>query len=183
MQLRNIYFTLLNKKKQKELQQYQKGPATLCFCLGSRNKIYVSIMPTFHSSPELCAMASVAPTIPDVIFLVQTQIGDFFKRRSSYIYCYLLDDTDTLLLNSFIRALDEGELNIYLDYVYEEGLKVIPDVLPVEEDFPYTMMIDKKQPMIEKLLMTMTIVGKCNECPILMYKGSVDGFIRRMESE
>ena len=140
-------------------------------------------MPTFHSSQELCAMVSLAHTVPDVIALLQTRIEDFFKQRASYIYCYLQNDTDNLLFNIFIRALDEDELSIYLDYVNEEGLKEIPDALPVEEDIPNTAMIGKTQDMIEKMLMIMTTVGEYEACPILMYKGSVDGFISRMESE
>ena len=139
-------------------------------------------MPTFHSSPESCAMVSLSHTIPDEILLIHKQIEEFLKRRVSFIYCYLHDGTDMLLFNIFVRALNDGELTSYLEYVRTEGLKLLPDVLPVEEDIPNTMVIGKSPDIIAKLSETMTTIGECNACPIFRYEGTVDGFFHRMES-
>ena len=139
-------------------------------------------MPTFHSSPELCAMVSLSHTIPDEIFLILRQIEEFLKPRVSFIYCYLLEESDVLLFNIFVRALNDGELTLYLEYVRAEGLKLLPDVLPVEEEIPNTMVIGKSPAIIAKLSETMTIIGECNECPIFQYEGTLDGFFHRMES-
>ena len=81
-------------------------------------------MPTFHSSPESCAMFSLSHTIPDEILLIHKQIEEFLKRRVSFIYCYLHDGTDMLLFNIFVRALNDGELTSYLEYVRAEGLNL-----------------------------------------------------------
>ena len=127
-------------------------------------------------------MVSLSHTIPDEIFLILRQIEEFLKPRVSFIYCYLHDDTDMLLFNIFVRALNDGELTSYLEYVRADGLKLLPDVLPVEEEIPNTMVVGKSPAIIAKLSETMTTIGECNQCPIFRYEGTLDGFFRRMES-
>ena len=138
-------------------------------------------MPTFLSSPESCAMVPLSHTIPDEILLIHGQIEKFLKRHVSFIYSYLDNGTDMLLFNIFVQALNKGELNLYLEYVRAEGLQLLPDVFPVEEDIPNTMIIGKSPDIIAKLFETMTTIGECNACPIFRYEGTLDGFFHRME--
>ena len=93
----------------------------------------------------------------------------------AYIYCYPRRDTDLLLFTIFTRELNEDEVNIYVAYVFEDGLKFIPDTLPVVND-ANSMIIGKSQEIIDKVFTEMHVIGECEQCPILMYHGTVQEF-------
>ena len=102
------------------------------------------------------------------------------SEGSIYIYCYPRRDSNLILFNTFTRKMDVAEVNVYLDYVCEDGPKLLPDILPAEES-PNCIIFRKTRALLEKIMTHMTIIGMYNEYPVLRYHGVAHEFVQMLE--
>ena len=99
---------------------------------------------------------------------------------SSYIYCFPRRNSKYLLFDVFTRAMDQTEVNIYLEYVCEDGPKLLPDALPAEAG-ANCILLRVTRELLQKIMTDMTIIGLYDEYPVLMYHGMVHEFVQRLQ--
>ena len=98
---------------------------------------------------------------------------------SSYIYCFPRRNSNYLLFNVFTRAMNQTEVDIYLEYVCEDGPKLLPDALPAEAG-ANCILFRKTRELLQKIMTDMTIIGLYDEYPVLRYHGMVHEFLQRL---
>ena len=95
-----------------------------------------------------------------------------------YIYTFLRRDTDQVQFDIFTRQLNENDVNMYVEYICEDEFTFLPETLRIIHDAGNSIVVDKTQDILHKILTVMHMIGECDECPILMYHGTVEEFLR-----